>query len=92
MSTTRHPYPPSPEVQARNDAHRAVLAQVDELATSPLHAYRARVRLAARVPPPTVPTGQQVDDAVADTVPQVDATQLVAEQRAARRERLRLVS
>lgn len=87
MSTTRHPYPPSPEVQARNDAHRAVLARVDDLATSPLHASRAKVRLASRVPPPTVPADQQVLDAVADTVPQVDTVELMALERAARRQR-----
>lgn len=87
MSTTRHPYPPSPERAARNDAQRAVLARLEALATSSLHAYRARVRLASQVPPPDVPTEQQVLDAVEATTPQVDATALIALERDARRAR-----
>lgn len=88
---SRHPYPPSPQRQALNDAQRAVLDRVAELATSDLHGYRARVRLAAQVPPPGVPTDEQVHDALAATAPPPDATELLRLGQQMRPPRLELV-
>lgn len=88
-----HPYPPSPQVQARNAAQQTVLDRVAGLATSPLHETRAKVRLAGLVPPPGVPTDQQVLDVVAATAPEVDATELIADRRAVdRRARMSVVA